>query len=157
MAGDDPELATAGPDVGEMSYTDASTELDEIVRFFEQREVDVDQLVARLVRATAIIEELDKRLRQTRLQVEQLVPRLAAVLETGESGEADAGGPPRTETPDARRRTAGPSTRGGPAPGPTPTPTPVPPSTPAPPPPSTPRTPTTPTPLPPSTPAPGLF
>jgi exonuclease VII small subunit len=67
--------------VEDMSYTEASAELDAIVGFFEGREVDVDQLVARLVRATAIIEELDKRLRRTRVQVEQLVPRLSAVLE----------------------------------------------------------------------------
>ena len=68
------------PTVEEMSYTEASDELDEIVRFFEDREVDVDQLVGRLVRATAIIEEMDKRLRRTRVQVEQLVPKLTKVL-----------------------------------------------------------------------------
>ena len=50
--------------VGELSYTEASRELDEIVAFFEQREVDVDQLVGRLERATAIVDELDRRLRQ---------------------------------------------------------------------------------------------
>jgi len=70
----------AAPAVEEMSYTDASDELDAIVRFFEDRDVDVDQLVGRLVRATAIIEELDKRLRRTRVQVEQLVPKLTKVL-----------------------------------------------------------------------------
>ncbi len=73
--------------VEEMSYTEASAELDEIVSFFEGREVDVDQLVGRLVRATAIIEELDKRLRRTQMQVEQLVPRLTAVLEEAADGE----------------------------------------------------------------------
>lgn len=62
--------------VDELSYTDASRELDEIVEFFEQREVDVDLLVSRLERATAIVDELDKRLRRTRAQVEELVPRL---------------------------------------------------------------------------------
>jgi exonuclease VII small subunit len=79
------------PSVEEMSYTEASAELDAIVAFFEGREVDVDQLVGRLVRATAIIEELDKRLRRTRVQVEQLVPRLTAVLEeTGDDEPAPA-------------------------------------------------------------------
>jgi exodeoxyribonuclease VII small subunit len=62
--------------VEELSYTDASRELDAIVEFFEQREVDVDVLVARLERATALIDELDRRLRHTRAQVEELVPRL---------------------------------------------------------------------------------
>jgi exodeoxyribonuclease VII small subunit len=65
--------------VEELSYTDASRELDAIVEFFEQREVDVDILVARLERATALIDELDRRLRHTRTQVEDLVPRLDAL------------------------------------------------------------------------------
>ena len=64
--------------VGELSYTEASRELDAIVDFFEQREVDVDQLVSRLERATAIVDELDRRIRRTRAQVEELVPRLEA-------------------------------------------------------------------------------
>jgi exodeoxyribonuclease VII small subunit len=64
--------------VTELSYTEASRELNRIVEFFEQREVDVDQLVARLERATAIVDELDKRIRQTRMQVEELAPRLEA-------------------------------------------------------------------------------
>jgi exodeoxyribonuclease VII small subunit len=65
--------------VGELSYTDASRELDSIVEFFEQREVDVDVLVSRLERATELIDELDRRLRHTRAQVEELVPRLGAL------------------------------------------------------------------------------
>jgi len=80
---------TGGTDrpVEDMSYTEASEELDTIVAFFEGREVDVDQLVGRLVRATAIVEELDARLRRTRMQVEQLVPRLTAVLEDAAGGQ----------------------------------------------------------------------
>ncbi len=74
--GDEP----GGP-VGDLSYTEASRELDEIVAFFEQREVDIDQLVSRLERATAIVDELDRRLRRTRLQVEELVPRLSAAID----------------------------------------------------------------------------
>jgi|GEM_PF-960061 len=67
--------------VTDLSYTEASHELDEIVAFFEQREVDVDQLVARLERATAIVAELDQRLRRTRAQVEELVPKLEAATQ----------------------------------------------------------------------------
>ncbi len=83
---------TGVPDrrVEDMSYREASEELDTIVAFFEGREVDVDQLVGRLVRATAIIEELDARLRRTRMQVEQLVPRLTAVLEDAAGSEDEA-------------------------------------------------------------------
>jgi exodeoxyribonuclease VII small subunit len=65
--------------VDQLSYTEASRELDSIVDFFEQREVDVDVLVARLERATELIDELDRRLRRTRAQVEELVPRLDAL------------------------------------------------------------------------------
>jgi exodeoxyribonuclease VII small subunit len=71
--------------VEELSYTDASRELDAIVQFFEQREVDVDVLVARLERATALIDELDWRLRHTRTQVEDLVPRLDTLAREVES------------------------------------------------------------------------
>ena len=77
-----------GAAVETLSYTDASRELDAIVEFFEQREVDVDVLVSRLERATALIDELDRRLRQTRAQVEELVPRLDALgADTATAGE----------------------------------------------------------------------
>jgi len=83
--------------VSQLSYTEASNELDEIVEFFEHRDVDVDQLVARLERATSIVDELDRRVRRTRSQVEQLVPRLQATargdaedeIEEGEIDEED--------------------------------------------------------------------
>jgi exodeoxyribonuclease VII small subunit len=77
--------------VDQLSYTEASRELDSIVDFFEQREVDVDVLVARLERATALIDELDRRLRQTRAQVEELVPRLDALAAEAPGG-AEKGG-----------------------------------------------------------------
>ncbi len=76
--------------VEELSYTEASRELDAIVNFFEQRDVDVDVLVGRLERATALIEELDRRLRRTQAQVEELVPRLDTLA--GEVAGTDAGG-----------------------------------------------------------------
>jgi exodeoxyribonuclease VII small subunit len=71
--------------VESLSYVEASRELDSIVEFFEQREVDVDILVSRLERATALIDELDRRLRHTRTQVEELVPKLDAL-----AGEIEA-------------------------------------------------------------------
>jgi len=71
------EVGAAVP-VEELTYTAASRELDSIVDFFEQRDVDVDQLVVRLERASAIVDELDRRIRRTRSQVEELVPRLEA-------------------------------------------------------------------------------
>jgi exodeoxyribonuclease VII small subunit len=83
-----------GPDetpVSELTYAEASLELDEIVEFFEHRDVDVDQLVARLQRATALVDELDSRVRKTRSQVEQLVPRLQA---SARPAEDDSGSDP---------------------------------------------------------------
>jgi exodeoxyribonuclease VII small subunit len=78
--------------VDQLTYTEASRELDGIVSFFEQREVDVDVLVARLERATALVDELDRRLRRTRAQVEELVPRLDALAaEAGTDGTPEGG------------------------------------------------------------------
>jgi exodeoxyribonuclease VII small subunit len=89
VAADD---APAAVPVDQLSYTDASRELDAIVDFFEQREVDVDVLVTRLERATALIDELDKRLRQTRAQVEELVPRLESLAAEAGTSRSSSGG-----------------------------------------------------------------
>jgi exodeoxyribonuclease VII small subunit len=93
---DDADGATPVP-VDQLSYTEASRELEGIVGFFEQRDVDVDVLVSRLERATALVDELDRRLRRTRAQVEELVPRLdaqaadAGRIEAPEKGAEDDG------------------------------------------------------------------
>jgi glyoxylase-like metal-dependent hydrolase (beta-lactamase superfamily II) len=60
--------------VEQLTFTEASRELDAIVNFFEQREVDVDVLVGRLERATALIEELDQRRREGVMMVDRNVP-----------------------------------------------------------------------------------
>ncbi|MCK4177300.1 exodeoxyribonuclease VII small subunit [Aciditerrimonas ferrireducens] len=77
MSGERADEAPVKP-VGELSYAEASGELDRIVAFFEGAEVDVDQLVAKLERATALVEELERRVRAAGAQVEELVPRLLA-------------------------------------------------------------------------------
>lgn len=85
--------AGGGIPVSELTYTQASSELDSIVDFFEHRDVDVDLLVPRLERATAIVDELDRRVRRTRSEVEQLVPRLQAATRSAADGsEAGATG-----------------------------------------------------------------
>jgi exodeoxyribonuclease VII small subunit len=101
--------------VAELSYTDASRELDEIVAFFEQREVDVDLLVARLERATSIVDELDRRLRRTRAQVEQLVPKLEAAADPDREDEVEDSEDPDSRSGRPRSSTA--SGRGNEAPG----------------------------------------
>jgi len=75
--------------VAELTYAEASRELDEIVAFFEGAEVDVDQLVAKLERATALVEELERRVKTASSQVEELVPRLLAHSGRAEPGEPD--------------------------------------------------------------------
>ena len=85
--------------VEQLSFTEASRELDSIVNFFEQREVDVDVLVGRLERATALIDELDQRLRRTQAQVEELVPRLDALA--GNVGRHREERATMTDGPDA--------------------------------------------------------
>lgn len=82
----------SGRPVSELTFAEASTELDAIVELFEQGEVDVDQLVSRLRRATAIVDELDRRIRATRAQVEELVPRLAAVAGGHEAPDGEEQG-----------------------------------------------------------------
>lgn len=78
----------------DMTFSEASEELDAIVEHFEQAEIDVDDLIVRLERATALVAELDERLRATKLKVEEISPQLtqatqslggsAVDLETGE-------------------------------------------------------------------------
>jgi exodeoxyribonuclease VII small subunit len=80
---------TARRPVGELSYGEASAELDGIVALFERGEVDIDGLVEQLERATAIVEELDRRLTRTRARVDELVPRLAAAA-AADVDETDA-------------------------------------------------------------------
>jgi exodeoxyribonuclease VII small subunit len=83
--------------VTDLSYAEASRELDEIVAFFESGDLDVDQLVGRLERATQIVDELDRRLRHTRTQVEDLVPRLEAAVAPATRGEPIDDAPPHDD------------------------------------------------------------
>ena len=64
-------------DVG--SWSEASRELDEIVASFDEGEVSVDDLIAKLERATEIISALEERLTATRAKVDELVPKLSRV------------------------------------------------------------------------------
>ncbi len=74
--------------VGEISYADASAELDEIIRQLDEGLVDVDVLESRFRRAIEIVEELDRRIRGARERVDALMPRLDAL--GGEGGAAAA-------------------------------------------------------------------
>ncbi len=65
----------------DLTYEEASAELDAIVEFFEGSDVDVDVLVVKLERATELVDELERRLLATRLQVEELSPKLVAAAQ----------------------------------------------------------------------------
>jgi exodeoxyribonuclease VII small subunit len=71
----------------ELSATDARRELDAIVASFEDGEMDLDLVVAQLTRATELAQELDRRIKATRLQVESLAPALLAIATDPETGE----------------------------------------------------------------------
>ncbi len=79
--------------VADLTYAEASDELDGIITEFESGVVDVDRLVTRLERATEIVDELDRRLRGTRMRVDELVPRLevAGQEEEPDSDDGDPG------------------------------------------------------------------
>lgn len=68
-------MTTVAKDVG--TWSEAAAELDEIVRSFDDGEVTVDDLIAKLERATIIIGVLETRLTETRAKVDELVPKLA--------------------------------------------------------------------------------
>jgi exodeoxyribonuclease VII small subunit len=97
------ERGSAGPEVSNLSYSDAGSELDAIIKEFETGVVDVDRLVEQLERATDIVDELDRRLRRTRMRVEELVPRLEAVGrgEVGDDGTDEEGMADDTSDPGA--------------------------------------------------------
>jgi exodeoxyribonuclease VII small subunit len=62
-------------------WNEAASELNAIVASFDQGEVSVDDLFAKLERATTIIEALEARLTLTKAKVEELTPRIAKVAE----------------------------------------------------------------------------
>ncbi len=66
-------------DVEQLSYKQASAELNAIVEYVEGADVDLDELVPKLKRAAQIVTELDRRIKASRAQVEQIVPRLSAI------------------------------------------------------------------------------
>jgi exodeoxyribonuclease VII small subunit len=60
-------------------WNEAASELNAIVASFDEGEVSVDELFAKLERATTIIEALEERLSVTKARVDELTPRIAKV------------------------------------------------------------------------------
>jgi len=71
----------------DLSSTAARRELDAIVAAFEDGDLDLDQVVAQLTRATELATELDRRIKATTLRVEELAPALLAIAADPETGE----------------------------------------------------------------------
>ena len=80
----------------ELSYAEATAELDVIIAEFDQGQVDVDRLAERFQRATELVEELDRRIRVNRRKVEDLSPRLDAVAQGTDAPPAPPDGPGAT-------------------------------------------------------------
>ena len=79
MTTTDPTPTSGSVPVAELSYSEASEELDVIIAELDRGVVDVDLLEVRLRRAVEIVEELDRRIRGARDKVGSLLPRLEAV------------------------------------------------------------------------------
>jgi len=75
----------------ELSYEEATDELNTIVRELEEGFVNIDKLVDYLERATEIINELEGRIKRTKAKVEELVPRLESVGRDLDSNQETTG------------------------------------------------------------------
>jgi exodeoxyribonuclease VII small subunit len=62
-------------------WNEAADELNAIVASFDEGEVSVDELFAKLERATTIIEALEERLALTKAKVDELTPRISRIVE----------------------------------------------------------------------------
>ena len=62
-------------------WNEAANELNAIVTSFDEGEVSVDELFAKLERATTIIEALEERLALTKAKVDELTPRISRIVE----------------------------------------------------------------------------
>jgi exodeoxyribonuclease VII small subunit len=65
--------------MSENEWNEAADELNAIVSSFDEGEVSVDELFAKLERATTIIESLESRLALTKAKVDELTPRISRV------------------------------------------------------------------------------
>lgn len=71
-----PDEDSEATPVGELGYSEAVEELDEIIAELDRGVVDVDILEDRLCRAVEIVEELDRRIKGAKERVSAILPRL---------------------------------------------------------------------------------
>jgi exodeoxyribonuclease VII small subunit len=73
-------MSTSSPTpASELTYVEATQELDQIIGQLDQGLVDLDELDIAFQRAVEIVEELDRRIKGARERVDALLPRLAAL------------------------------------------------------------------------------
>ncbi len=65
--------------VSELGYSEAASELDQIIDELDQGQVDLDVLEERFQRAVEIVEELDRRIQGAKERVDELLPRRASL------------------------------------------------------------------------------
>ena len=64
------------PTTGEMGFSAAMSELEEILRRVESDEVDIDGLATELTRAAQLLELCRERVKKAEVEIEQIVDRL---------------------------------------------------------------------------------
>lgn len=74
---------------GEPSYSEATTELDEILHDIESGEIDLDVLSDKVERAAALLAICRQKLAATETKVKKVVDDMAAAMDSGESGAED--------------------------------------------------------------------
>ncbi len=79
MTEDSKNLDTQVGNINELTYVEASAELEEIIAELDNGFVDIDSLAVKFERAVTIIEELDRRIKKTKEKVDKLSPRLQEV------------------------------------------------------------------------------
>lgn len=76
MSNAEPDSASSSSDVGDLDYSSAVEELDDILLELEDEALDVDVLAERVERASTLIRFCRSRITSARTQVEQIVADL---------------------------------------------------------------------------------
>ena len=72
------------------SYSEATAELDEILRDIESGEIDLDVLSEKVERAAALLSVCRQKLAATETKVKKVVDEMAAAADGDDGGDAEA-------------------------------------------------------------------
>ena len=70
-----------------ITYSDATTELDDILREIESGDIDLDVLSDRVERAAALLAVCKKKLAATETKVKKVTDEMSAAMDAGAEGE----------------------------------------------------------------------